>query len=129
LTVLLNDTLRQERIIAQLSAAFGGVALLLACIGLYGVLSYAVAQRTSEIGIRMALGAKRGSVIRMVLGEMAVLVAIGVLAGVPASLACARLIQSKLFGLKPADPLTLAVAVGVMILVAVLSGYLPARRA
>ncbi|MFN7996324.1 MAG: ABC transporter permease [Bryobacteraceae bacterium] len=129
LTVLLNDTLRQERIIAQLSAAFGGLALLLACIGLYGVLSYAVAQRTGEIGIRMALGAERGSVIRMVLGETAVLVAIGLVAGVPASLACARLIQSKLFGLKPADPLTLAGAAGVMILVAVVSGYLPARRA
>jgi predicted permease len=126
---MLDDNLRQERIIAQLSLVFGGLALLLACMGLYGVLSYAVAQRTNEIGIRMALGAERGTVIWMVLKETAILIAIGLAAGVPASLACARLIESKLFGLKPADPLTLAIALGVMIAVAVASGYLPARRA
>ena len=126
---MLDDNLRQERIIAQLSTVFGGVALLLAAIGLYGVLSYAVAQRTNEIGIRMALGAERGTVVRMVLRETAALIAIGLAAGVPASLACARLIQSKLFGLKPADPVTLCAALGIMIVVAVISGYLPARRA
>jgi predicted permease len=126
---MLDDNMRQERIIAQLSTVFGGVALLLAAIGLYGVLSYAVAQRTNEIGIRMALGAERGAVVRMVLRETAVLIAIGLAAGVPASLACARLIQSKLFGLKPADPVTLGGAVGIMIAVAIASGYLPARRA
>ena len=129
LDALLDDNLRQERMIAQLSTVFGGLALLLACIGLYGVLSYAVARRTNEIGIRMALGAERGTVIRMVLRETAVLIAIGLAAGVPASLACARLIQSKLFGLKPADPLTLAAALGIMIAVGTVSGYLPARRA
>lgn len=129
LETLVDDNLRQERIIAQLSTVFGGLALLLACIGLYGVLSYAVAQRTNEIGIRMALGAERGSIIRMVLRETSVLIVIGLAAGVPASLACARLIQSKLFGLKPADPLTLAAALGAMIVVAIASGYLPARRA
>ena len=126
---LLDDNLRQERIIAQLSTLFGGVALLLAAIGLYGVLSYAVAQRTNEIGIRMALGAERGTVVRMILRETAVLIAIGLAAGVPASLACGRLVQSKMFGLKPADPTTLAAALGIMIAVAILSGYLPARRA
>ncbi len=126
---LLDDNLQQERIIAQLSGVFGGVALLLAAIGLYGVLSYAVAQRTNEIGIRMALGAERGAVVRMVLRETAVLIAIGLAVGVPASLVSARLIQSKLFGLKPADPLTLGAAVGIMVAVAVISGYLPARRA
>ncbi len=129
LTEMLDDNLRQERIIAQLSGVFGGLALLLAAIGLYGVLSYAVAQRTNEIGIRMALGAERGTVVRMVLRETAALIVIGLAAGVPASLACARLIQSKLFGLKPADPVTLAAAVGIMIAVAIVSGYLPARRA
>jgi predicted permease len=129
LVTMLDDNLRQERIIAQLSAALGVLALLLACIGLYGVLSYAVAQRTNEIGIRMALGAERGAVIRMILKETAVLIAIGLAAGVPASLACARFIQSKLFGLKPADPLTLAAALAIMIAVAAASGYLPARRA
>jgi predicted permease len=126
---MLDDNMRQERIIAQLSTVFGGVALLLAAIGLYGVLSYAVAQRTNEIGIRMALGAERGTVVRMVLREVAVLIAIGLATGVPASLACARLIESKLFGLKPADPVTLSAAVGIMIAVAIASGYLPARRA
>jgi len=126
---LLDSNLRQERIIAQLSTVFGGLALLLAAIGLYGVLSYAVAQRTNEIGIRMALGAERGQVARMVLRETAVLIAVGLAIGVPASLACARLIQSKLFGLKAADPMILAAALGIMIAVAIASGYLPARRA
>jgi predicted permease len=126
---MLDDNMRQERIIAQLSTVFGGVALLLAAIGLYGVLSYAVAQRTNEIGIRMALGAERGAVVRMILRETALLIVIGLAIGIPASLACARLVQSKLFGLKPADPLTLVGALVIMILVAVASGYLPARRA
>jgi ABC-type antimicrobial peptide transport system permease subunit len=129
LVSVLDDNLRQERLIAQLSAVFGGLALLLACIGLYGVLSYAVAQRTNEIGIRMALGAERGAVTRMILRETAVLILIGLAAGVPASLACARLVESRLFGLKAADPVTLGAALGIMIAVAVASGYLPARRA
>ncbi len=129
LVAVLDDNLRQERLIAQLSTVFGGLALLLACIGLYGVLSYAVAQRTNEIGIRMALGAERGAVTRMILRETAILILIGLAVGVPASLACARFVQSKLFGLKAADPATLAAALGVMIVVAVASGYLPARRA
>jgi predicted permease len=129
LVSMLDDNLRQERLIAQLSTVFGGLALLLACIGLYGVLSYAVAQRTNEIGIRMALGAERGMVIRMILRETAILILIGLAVGVPASLACARLVESKLFGLKAADPVTLAAALGIMIAVAVASGYLPARRA
>jgi predicted permease len=129
LAAMLDDNMRQERIIAQLSTVFGGVAVLLAAIGLYGVLSYAVAQRTNEIGIRMALGAERGTVVRMILRETAVLIAVGLAAGVPASLACGRLVQSKLFGLKPADPATLGAALGIMIAVAIASGYLPARRA
>jgi len=127
--MLLDDTLRQERLVAQLSTVFGGLALLLACLGLYGVLSYAVARRTNEIGIRMALGAERGAVARMILRETAVLIAIGLAVGVPASLACARFVESKLFGLKPADPVTLSVALGTLIAVAVAAGYMPARRA
>ncbi|MGB9454449.1 MAG: ABC transporter permease [Bryobacteraceae bacterium] len=126
---LLDDSLRQQRIIAQLSTAFGALALVLAAIGLYGVLSYGVARRTNEIGIRMALGAQGGSVVRMILRETAVLIAIGLVIGVPASLACAKLVQSKLFGLKPADPLTLSVALGVLVAVALASGWFPARRA
>jgi len=129
LVALVNNNMRQERLIAQLSTAFGGLALLLACIGLYGVLSYAVIQRTNEIGIRMALGAERSRVVGMILRETAVLLLIGLAVGVPASLVCARLIESKLYGLKPADPFTLAAALGIMTAVAVASGYLPARRA
>ena len=102
---------------------------MLASIGLYGVLSYGVARRTNEIGIRMALGAQGGSVVRMILRETLVLIAIGLVIGIPASLACARFIQSKLFGLKPADPLTLAIVLGVLAAVALASGWLPARRA
>ena len=129
LEALLDDNLRQERTVAQLSTAFGALALVLAAIGLYGVLSYGVARRTNEIGIRMALGAQGGSVVRMVLRETAVLIVIGLVIGIPASLVCARFIESKLFGLKPADPLTLAVALGVLIAVALASGWFPARRA
>jgi predicted permease len=129
LGALVDNNLRQERIIAQFSTAFGALALLLACIGLYGVLSYAVTQRTNEIGIRMALGAQRGNVIGMILRETSLLIAIGLAVGVPASLASARLIQSKLYGLKPADPLTLFAALAIMIAVSIVSGYLPARRA
>ncbi|MGO9008705.1 MAG: ABC transporter permease, partial [Bryobacteraceae bacterium] len=91
---LLDENLRQQRIIAQLSTTFGALALLLAAIGLYGVLSYGVALRTNEIGIRMALGAQGGSVVRMILRETAVLIAIGLVIGIPASLACAKFIQS-----------------------------------
>jgi predicted permease len=126
---LIDDNLRQERLIARLSTVFGGLALLLAAIGLYGVLSYAVAQRTGEIGIRMALGAQRAAVVRMILAETGVLIGIGLAIGVPVSLVSARVVQSKLFGLKPADPLTLAGALGVMLLVAAVAGYIPARRA
>jgi predicted lysophospholipase L1 biosynthesis ABC-type transport system permease subunit len=129
LDALISDNLRQELLIARLSAVFGILALLLASIGLYGVLSSAVAQRTGEIGIRMALGAERGTVIRMVLRETAVLVAAGVAVGVPASLGAARWVESKLFGLKPADPLTLAAVVAIMLAVGAFSGWLPARRA
>ncbi|MGA2113621.1 MAG: ABC transporter permease [Bryobacteraceae bacterium] len=126
---LIDDTVRQERLIAQLSTVFGALALLLAGIGLYGVLSYAVAQRTGEIGIRMALGAQRGAVARLVLRETGILIAVGLAIGVPASLAAARLVRSTLFGLQPADPVTLACALGVMVLVAAVAGYLPAHRA
>jgi predicted permease len=129
LTELLDNNLVDDRLIAQLSAFFGLVALLLASIGLYGVLAYAVARRTSEIGIRMALGAGQRRVIRMILGETLLLVAAGLLVGVPAALACGRLVASKLFGLKPSDPASLAIASAVMILVALLAAWIPARRA
>ena len=129
LVELVDRRLVQERMIAQLSAAFGGLALLLACIGLYGVLSYSVAVRTNEIGIRMALGAEQGTVIRMILRETSLLLIIGLVIGVPATLASARFVRSKLYGLEAADPITLGAAIGILIVVAIVSGYLPARRA
>ncbi len=126
---LLDNVVRSERAIAQLSAFFGVLALVLACIGLYGVLSHAVARRTNEIGVRMALGAARSNVIRMVLRETAVMIAIGVAIGVPAAVAASRIVSSRLFGVHGADPATLAAASLVLSGIALLAGYLPARRA
>jgi predicted permease len=127
--VQINNSLASERMIASLSAVFGFLATLLAVIGLYGVMAYTVAQRTREVGIRMALGAAQGNVIWMVMREVLILVAIGVAAGVPASLALTKLVQSQLFGLSPHDPATLALATGVLASVACAAGYIPAWRA
>jgi predicted permease len=118
-----------ERTIAALSATFGAVALLLASIGLYGVLSFGVARRTSEIGIRMALGARLPEVVGMVLRETAWMVAVGTTAGIVIAFAAARLIQSQLFGVTPADPLTMSAAVGLLVLVALCAALIPAYRA
>ena len=125
----IDASLLQERLIATLCGFFAGLALLLASIGLYGLMAYAVARRTNEIGIRMALGAQRAEVIWMVLREVLALVGVGVAAGIPMALAAARLISGSLFGLTAADPLTLVAATFVMLAVAVLAGYLPAQRA
>jgi len=125
----LDDSLRQERLIAQLVSFFGALALLLACVGLYGVMGHAVARRTNEIGIRMALGAGRQGILWMVLRETLVLVLAGIVIGIPVALGAARLISAQLYGLNGADPLTLAGAVTVLIAVAAVSGSLPARRA
>jgi predicted permease len=127
--VQINNSLSTERMIASLSAVFGFLATLLAVIGLYGVMAYTVAQRTREVGIRMALGAARGHVIWMVMREVLLLVAVGVVAGVSASLALTRVVQSQLFGLTPHDPLTLALATAALALVACAAGYVPALRA
>jgi ABC-type antimicrobial peptide transport system permease subunit len=129
LDTVLDDVVARERMIARLSAFFGALALLLASIGLYGVLSYAIARRTNEIGIRMALGAAPGRVVGTVLRETVLLVAIGAALGIPLAIAGSRVISSKLFGLGVADPLTLASATAVLAAVAMVAGYLPARRA
>jgi len=129
LTEHISLSLAQERLVARLATFFGSLALLLACVGLYGVLSYAVARRTSEIGIRMALGAIRGDVIWLVLREALALVGAGVVIGVLASLAATRTVSTLLFGLNPNDPLTIAAATLLLLAVAALAGYLPARRA
>jgi predicted permease len=119
----------QEQLFARASAAFGGLALLVAAIGLFGLMSYSVARRTSEIGIRMALGADRGAVVVMIMRESLVLVAAGVVIGLAAALGAGRLIASQLFGVTPFDATTFAVAVLVMSVVSAVAGYWPARRA
>ena len=126
---MVQESLLRERLMAKLSGLFGGLALLLASIGLYGLLSYGVASRTNEIGIRIALGARSRNVLSLVLKESVVLVLIGVGVGVPVVLYVAGFAKSLLFGLSPADPLSVAGASLVLLLVAMLAGYLPARRA
>ena len=118
-----------ERFISQLSTFFSGLALLLACIGLYGVMNYEVARRTNEIGIRMALGAQSRSVLWMVLKESLVLLGVGVAIGIPAALAVTRLLKNQLFGLKANDPLTFAVAILAVCVVTLVAAYFPALRA
>ena len=126
---LIDDSIVQERLIAKLSACFGMVAVSLAALGLYGVMSYTVARRTNEIGIRMALGAQGSNVIAMILRDVLLLIAAGTLVGVGAAAVSSRLVISFLFGLKPNDPLTFVAACGLLLVVGVLAGYLPARRA
>jgi putative ABC transport system permease protein len=129
----LNDYVRaaliQERLVAMLSGFFGALALLLAGLGLYGVTAYAVSRRRTEIGIRMALGAAPGGVVRLVLRRVAVLVALGVLAGGGISLWAGRFVAALLYGLEPRDPITLTSAAAILAAVGALSGWLPARRA
>lgn len=126
---LIDQALVQERMLAKLSSFFSLLALLLASIGLYGVMSYDVARRTQEIGIRMALGANAKRVMQVVVGEMFVCVALGVTLGICASILTMRWVKSLLFGLSPHDPLTIGLAVLVLLVVAVVAGCLPARRA
>jgi predicted permease len=125
----IEGRLQQEKLFAQAYSLFGGLALLVASVGLFGVMSYSVARRTSEIGIRMALGAKPGDVLRQVMGESLVLVLAGVVAGVAAALAAGRLVASLLFGVQATDPAAMTTAVIVLLVVASIAGYLPARRA
>jgi len=124
-----RESLFVERMVAALSAAFGVLATLLAALGLYGVMAFAVSLRTREIGIRMALGAQRRDVLRMVLRDVAVLVAVGVALGLPGGYGVGRVIETQLFGLNARDPLTFATATATLLLVALLAGYIPARRA
>jgi predicted permease len=124
-----DDSLSVERFAADLSAAFGVLAALLAAIGLYGVIAFVVARRTREIGIRMALGASPGNVLWLVTREVLVLVAAGIVIGLPAAFAFTRLIASQLYEIAPDDPLTIIAATLGIVAVAALSGYLPAHRA
>jgi ABC-type antimicrobial peptide transport system permease subunit len=124
-----KDRLNKEYLIARLSSLFGILALVLACVGLYGVQAYGVARRTNEIGIRMALGAHRRRVLWMILRESLALVGIGVAIGLPMAFAATRLISSQLYGVNPTDPSTMTAATVVLAAIAVFAGYIPARRA
>ena len=124
-----DSSILRERLMATLSGSFGLLALVLACVGLYGVMSYGVAGRINEIGIRMALGAQRRDVLRLILREAALLVVVGVGVGLPAALAAARLAAGLLYGVTPADPVSVSLAVLLLFAVAALACYIPARRA
>jgi ABC-type antimicrobial peptide transport system permease subunit len=126
---LIAMSFNRERLFATLSSFFGLLALALISIGLYGVMSYTVARRTHEIGVRMALGAQSGNVLWMVMGESLLLVLIGSVIGLAATLATTRLIAGMLFELTPSDPMTIALATLLLLAVAALAGWLPARRA
>ena len=125
----IRQTLVQDELMATLCGFFGALAVLLAAIGLYGVISYTVAQRTNEIGVRMALGAKRSGVIGLILGEVAILIAIGVVVGAGLTLAGSKTANSLLFGLKAYDPLTLVSAVVLLATIGFAASFIPARRA
>jgi len=129
LSTQVDATIVQERMMATIAGGFGLLALAIACIGLYGLLAYSVARRTKEIGIRMALGAQRSRVMGLVLGRATRLVVIGIAIGLPAAWAVSRLVESMLFGLKPADPATIIGAVVLLAVAAQIAAYVPAWRA
>jgi predicted permease len=128
-TQIVEGLLRHQSMIADLSGAFGVLALVLSCIGLYGLLAYEVSRRTREIGIRMALGAERRDILRLVVGQGIVLAIVGAIAGVAAALALTRFLSSLLFNVKPADPATFTAITVLLALVALAASYIPARRA
>jgi predicted permease len=128
-TEQIQETLGTELAFTRLLVAFGAFALFLACIGLHGLTAYSVARRTSEIGLRIALGAQRGDVLWLILRQATVVTGIGLAIGIPITIACSKAVVSLLYGVQPADPLSLGVAVVVMSLVGGLAAYLPARRA
>jgi predicted permease len=126
---IIEGGVRQERMLAKIAGFFGGVGLLLAAGGLYGMMAYTVSRRTSEMGIRMALGARPGDVVRMVLRDSTVLVLAGVAVGTAVAMAAARLIASLLFGVTPTDPAMIAIAAAMLMAVGLLAAWVPAMRA
>ena len=125
----IDQTLFQERLFARLTSFFGVLAVVLACVGVYGVMAFAISQRTHEIGIRMALGASHRDVLSLVLRETLLMAAIGIAAGALAAFGATRVIATLLYGLKPGDPLTISGAAISMVAALVLAGIVPARRA
>jgi ABC-type antimicrobial peptide transport system permease subunit len=126
---LVEATVAQERLIAMLSAFFGGLALLLAAVGLYGVVSHAVRARQTEIGLRMALGAAPSSIVQLVFQRVGVLIAVGLAFGLAGSLWAARFVEALLFQLEPRDPTTFAGAAAALIAVGLVAAWMPAWRA
>jgi ABC-type antimicrobial peptide transport system permease subunit len=129
LSTLMRRSISQDLLVARVATVFGLLALGLAALGLYGVMTYTTLRRTSEFGVRMALGADGAQVRRMVLREAMALVAGGTLVGVPVALAATRLLRSQLYGVEAVDPPSITVALGVLVLSAAIAGYLPAARA
>src|SRR5205085_1921339 len=129
LTDVVRDNVAQQRFTMVLLIAFAGLALALSAIGLYGVLAFTVAQRTQEIGIRMALGAQAGDVLRMILGQGVLAIAIGIAIGTAGSLLLMRAMASLLFGVHASDPQTFVLVAAALAGVALLASYIPARRA
>jgi len=129
LRTLMRQSIREERLVARLASAFGAFALLLAAIGLYGVMTYAITRRTGEIGLRVALGAQRVDVVRMVLFDALRLVALGLIVGLPVAVMSMRFLRTQLHGVDIADPISIGVAVGVLVSSAVVAVMLPAMRA
>ena len=125
----IDDSMLQERLVAMLASVFGGLALVLACIGVYGVLSYAVLRRTREIGIRLAIGARRGSVIWLVVRETVLLIVMALAIGIPIVLLTTRYVKAQLYGVTPGDPAAISLAIVVLVGVAALAAFVPARRA
>jgi predicted permease len=125
----IERTMGSERLMMWLTMAFGAVALFLACLGLYGTISYAVTRRTAELGVRMALGAGRGTVQWLILREALVLVGVGLVIGIPLAFLAARAMSTLLFGVAPTDPVANGSAVAALVSIAALAAYLPARRA
>ncbi len=126
---LVDENLVQERLVATLSGFFGGLALLLAAVGLYGVMAYTVQRRRREIGIRMSMGAGRSQVVWMVTREALGLIVAGIILGLPAALAASRLLSSMLFGLTVSDPTTIFGAAGLLTIAGLLAAFLPAYGA
>src|SRR5260370_38035057 len=118
-----------EWLLVMMSAGFGAVATLLASLGLYGVMAFVVARRTKEIGVRLALGAMRGSVVWLVMREVLLLLGLGLAVGIPAALALGRFISAQLYGVKQADPWVAGIAVILLSLIAAMAGLVPARGA
>jgi len=125
----IDRTMNQEIIFARLSTGFAILALVIASVGLYGTMAYAVVRRTGEIGIRMALGAEPGTVVRMILRQVLLFAAVGLAIGLPSALAASRFIESFLYGIKANDPLAMMSALAILVLAILLAGYIPARRA